>query len=303
MEMLAGKGSSMKLRTSIWERLTVLLWIMLAIGAFLISLADMLGVMEHIHWFKDHIPTLTLLACGVILGILAEVLRRMFLFEEHGEIVMDLITRNTLDRLEQMRREIDPNLMQVVGDEITVHLRQLPQLFGEEKQFVLSEVKQFKELYSRTFGLPLLKKAKFRATSLPTSKYFWADGDRNPVIEAHRDFIKKHGEVSRVFFLDPKRLEEPDIARVLQEQADVGVEVWVADPSRISPALRRFCFADEEKRVGWEVEEFEGGINKITITTNAETIEGYLKVFRTLVKYSEGVTRFPSGKAQSGQAE
>jgi hypothetical protein len=292
----------MKLRTSIWERLTVLLWIMLALGAFLISLADMLGLIEHIPWFREHIPTLTLLTCGVILGILAEVLRRMFLFEEHGKIATDLITRNTLDRLEQMRRDIDPNLMQVVGDEITSHLRQLPQLFGEEKQFVLSEVKQFKELYSRTFALPFLKRARFRATSLPTSKYFWVDGDRNPVIEAHRDFIKRHGEVSRVFFLDPKRLDEPDIARVLQEQVDVGVEVWVADPSRISPALRRFCFADENKRVGWEVEEFEGGINKITITTNASTIEGYLKVFNTLVKYSDGVTRYLGNRSRSNKS-
>ncbi|HZU30005.1 MAG TPA: hypothetical protein VFB79_02750 [Candidatus Angelobacter sp.] len=290
----------MKERLSLWERLTVLLWVMLALGAFLISLADIFGLLDHVSWLRDHIATIILLTCGVTLGVLAEVLRRLFLFEEHGKIVANLITRNTLDRIEQMRRDIDPNLMQVVGDEITVHLRQLPQLFGEEKQFVLSEVKQFKELYSRTLSLPLFKRAKFRATSLPTSKYFWADESHNPVIEAHRDFIKHHGEVSRVFFLDPKRLQEPEIARVLQEQVDIGVEVWVADPSRISPTLRRFCFADEEKRVGWEVEEFEGGINKITITTNAATIEGYLKVFKTLVKYSEGVSRFPGRRAQGG---
>lgn len=269
--------------------------------ALSISLADVLGL-EKVKWFHERIPVMSLLVAGVILGTLTLVLQQLFIFNEYRlslrKLRRDLIKENTLAHLRELTN-VDQNLMAIAGSEIHALIEPLRRLI-REKELVLYQKSMFKRVYQQ--ALEHFRGSKFIATSLPYKAYFWNDG---MIEEAHRKFIDDtEGQISRIFMLDDEdEVKKPEVSHILETQRKLKVEVYYAIRSKLDKELQnKYILADEQKRVGWEVEVGSGHeISKITITIDPRKIEGYLAIFNKIMK-SDAVTKYEIGGPKARHA-
>jgi len=254
----------------------------------LVSLLDLLGLLNAIPWLAAHIPTLTLLLVSVLLGYIASgVVSKLDILESSLLNLRSYIHQETTEKIASLRSQLDPNLDIIFGEHISDLLASIEHAV-KRRTFEFHDIDLFRYFYKRT--LEAYPRATFLATSLPYQKYFWKN---QPMEQAMARFITSGGKIKRVFFIScPEELDDSEVKEILSAQVELGVEVYIAD-ARITPAhLRRFFVVETKGRIAWEV--FIGPDNRIVsvvATSDSTATEKYARMYKELLEL-DGTRRY-----------
>lgn len=149
----------------------------------------------------------------------------------------------------------------------------------DARVFELSDVQKFRSFYQRT--LEAYRPADFRATSIPTAKFFWKDTKTEEVIG---QFIKNGGKMKRIFFLDDiGQLQDPEVCHILRRQRELGVDTYTVLASEAPKEWRRFFVVDTEGRIAWELQRAADGTSELaSMTWDPIATKRYLELFDRL---------------------
>lgn len=211
----------------------------------LVSLLDLLGILDAIPWLAAHIPTLTLLLVSVLLGYLTSGVVSKFGALE--ALVVDLqsyVRQEAVEKVTSLRKQLDPNLEVVFGDHISDLLHNIERAI-KRRTFEFHDIDLFRYFYKQT--LEAYPHATFQATSLAYQRYFWKN---HPIEQAIARFIAGGGKMERVFLINsPEELNSEEVKEILSTQCAIGVKVYIADIRAVPVHLRRFFLVETEGRL------------------------------------------------------
>lgn len=249
-----------------------------------VSLLDLLGLLDAIPWLGTRIPTITLLLVSVLLGYLTSgVVNKLDTLEASIAGLRSYIMQETAERIANLRKQLDPNLDAVFGEHISDLLASIESAV-KKRTFAFHDVDLFRYFYKRT--LEVYPRATFLATSLPYQRYFWKN---QPIEQAIARFIASGGRMKRIFFIGtPEELDNNEVKEILSIQCEIGVEVYIADAEAVPAHLRRFFLVEDKGRVAWEV--FIGPDNRIVnivATSDPSATRKYRRMFQELLELPE----------------
>lgn len=244
------------------------------IASILISLLDLLGMLDSIPFLGSRIPSITLLVASLILSNL--VVER----KTNLEYIQDMLLDIGVERFRTLQNRIDPELDKIFGD----HIREMIQnvrLASKERKLFLKDIELFRYFYQRT--LEAFPKATFLATSIPSHTYFW----RNRQVEdAIAIFIKKGGKMKRIFYIDTSLdnlgSEEREI---IYTQIEMGVEVYVTYAPEVPQKLRRFFLVESKGKIAWEAHIGPSKeIVDVEVTSDTSRTKEYLTMINNILE-------------------
>lgn len=247
----------------------------------LVSLLDLLGLLDAIPWLAAHIPTLTLLLVSILLGYMtSSIVNRLGVLESSVLDLRSYARQETIEKITSLRNQLDPNLDVIFGEHISDLLTNVERAVRRQT-FEFHDIDLFRYFYKRT--LEAYPRATFLATSLPYQKYFWKN---QPMEQAMARFISSGGKMKRVFFISrPEELDDTEVKEILSTQVGLGIETYITD-ARVVPAhLRRFFMVEAEGRIAWEV--FIGPDNRIVrvvATSDPKETEKYARMYKELLE-------------------
>lgn len=254
----------------------------------LVSLLDLLGLLDAVPWLAAHIPTLTLLLVSILLGYMTSgIVSKLGVLESSVLDLRSYIHQETTEKIANLRSQLDPNLDVIFGEHISDLLTSVERAV-KRRTFEFHDIDLFRYFYKRT--LEAYPHATFLATSLPYQRYFWKN---QPMEQAMARFITSGGKIKRVFFIShPEELDDGEVKEILSSQVELGVETYIAD-ARVAPAhLRRFFVVETKGRIAWEV--FIGPDSRIVsvvATSDSTETEKYARMYKELLEL-DGTRRY-----------
>lgn len=263
----------------------------------LISLLDLLGLLDKIPWLAAHIPTLTLLLVSIALGYLTSgVISKLGALESSVLHLRSFVQQEVTDKITSLRNQLDPNLEVIFGEHISDLLTSVERAV-KRRTFEFHDIDLFRYFYKRT--LEAYPRATFLATSLPYQKYFWKN---QPIEQAMARFINGGGKIKRIFFVSrPEELDDNEVREILSTQVGIGIEVYIANAQTAPAHLRRFFFVESKGRIAWEV--FIGPDNRIVsvvATSEPSDTEKYARMYKELLELN-GTRCYPSKTIPAGE--
>lgn len=268
-----------KRRNSIIPKNDKYLYVAAALISIIIALLDIFGVLDGIEWMKENLLKIVFLLIGLLLLIIAQI-------KESLDEVNIRIQRQLIDNIISLKNHIDKNLVSIAGEQIEKIVHRLISAVNEDR-FELENITDYRYIYKET--LKKFKGSSIYATSIPSRKFFWGRGYWDDSLEEHiSSFIKKGGQITRIFFYKPEDLENNEVQSILRMQETIGVKVYTCNLLNLSNNDDRFILVDSELRFGWEPKrDSENNIKSVLISTNKKINKGYLLHFEKLLNLSE----------------
>lgn len=246
-----------------------------------ISLLDLFGLLDGIPWLAARVPTITLLLVSILLGYLTSgIVNKLDNLQSYLLALQSYVQSETTAQILSLRKQVDPNLEAVFGEQISNLLASVERAL-KERSIQLEDVDLFRYFYKRT--LEQYPRATFFATSLPYQRYFWKN---QPIEQAIAHFIAGGGKMKRLFFLnEAKDLNNEEVKEILATQCNIGVEVYVVELSNVPLYLRRFFLVDSKERIAWET--FAGPdhrIVRVVATSHPESTKNFVRMFKELLE-------------------
>ncbi|MBB4081315.1 hypothetical protein [Brevundimonas lenta] len=197
----------------------------------------------------------------------AELRRHLERQDAELEGIRALLVNESLDRLDKVPQLLKPNIALLGAAKAKSLVEELRDLVRRET-FEWRDADAF-----RTFYLDTLKGLGPGVTLIATSRtethYFW---NGTQVASEMKAFIERGGTVRRAFFVDDDRRDAPDLIRILDNQASLGVQVFTVDSACLGGS-RRLILADDARDFGWEVFTTDDGkIERALVTAESEKL-------------------------------
>ena len=238
----------------------------------IIAILDLFDLLQSTVIFR-RIPTITLLLVSIVIGIL------IIQYRKGIDTIQSAVVDLQLKSFQNLKEQINPRLKLVFGEHITELLINIQSAIKEQK-IRLDDMELFRYFYKRT--LEVYPKATFYATSIPSQKYFWKNKSSEQAIA---DFIANGGKMKRVFFLnstvEAASIEEKEI---LNDQIEIGVEVYVTYSPNVPKRLKKFFLTEKEGQIAWEALIGPSReIIEVMATSNEDKTKEYVDIFDELL--------------------
>ena len=268
-----------------WLEIDVYVLYAVALLSGLIAIADLFGFLDRVGLpaLAERVPILTLLVLSLVSELMPQIRRRLDNNEQRTRELISSIQAETTERILALRKQINPSLEAVFGDQITDLLTKLTDAVRDQR-FTVYDVDLFRYFFKRT--LEAFPHGTFLASSLPYQKYFWKNP---PMEEAMARFIVGGGKMKRVFFIyNTEELNKSEVKEILRSQVGMGVEVYITYAKNIPTHLRRLAMLETEERIAWEVHIGpDGRITSVVATSDPEPIAVYRRMYRELFELAE----------------
>lgn len=255
-----------------------LVWVIAGAGLVL-SMLDLMGVLERIPFFESKVSTILLGVLSASLAVLANLWSRSGEIAQEVRALRQTVQMDTLSALKQLPNELPPEFARLAGQAARDLVRQTDDLFTRHT-FKLVGAEPFRLFYAQVLG-QLPPGAIVHATSLPSRQYFWRSA---PVDEAITRFVRSGGLMKRLFFVTEEELAKKECTDVLDRQVALGVQVFVCDPTDAPSETVRLIFLIENSPFGWEVRTAHRGetIHEVIVSADRQTVQGYADAIQTI---------------------